>query len=117
MNSSVYAAFGALAFLAPFLAIAAILLHGWLRQSLARRNARKYGRPLHVYSTSAVLAAAFLFVSVLYQPSSTHFVEARQRVDVEEDDSGDPDSPAKFLRRQLRKIRQGEPVDRLVVRT
>ena len=116
MSSSVYAAFGALALVAPFLAIAAILLHGWLRQSLARRAARRYGKRLHVYSSSAALAAAFLFVSVLYQPSSAHFVEARQRADVEDDDGGDPDSPSNQLRRQLRMIRRGEPVDTLIVR-
>jgi hypothetical protein len=41
---------------------------------------------------------------------------AREKADVEEDDEGDPETPAKQLSRQLKRIRRGEVVERLVLR-
>ena len=54
-----------------------------------------------------------LLVQVFYRPSMVHAVEARVQIDVEEDDSGDPETPPKLLHRQLKRIRRGEPVERL----
>ena len=51
--------------------------------------------------------------------SKSKTLEEKQKQDAEEDDSGDPESPQARLRRfhrQLRRIRRGEPVDRLVLR-
>jgi hypothetical protein len=50
-----------------------------------------------------------------------YVVEARQDADedADEDDNGDTDTPAARMRhfhRQLRRIRRGDPVDRLVLR-
>jgi hypothetical protein len=53
---------------------------------------------------------------MFYRPSVACAVEARLEVDAEEDDAGDPETPAKALERQLRRIRRGEPVDRLILR-
>ena len=51
-----------------------------------------------------------------HRPSVAYVVEARQEEDADEDDDGEPESLTKQLDRQLRKIRRGEPVERLVLR-
>jgi hypothetical protein len=50
-----------------------------------------------------------------------HVLESRQdeAEDADEDDNGDPESTAarlKHFHRQLRRIRRGDPVERLVLR-
>ena len=101
---------------APFLAIAGILLHYALRRVVwKRRKQRGAGNPGFCPSAAA-LGLAFLFLPVFYRPSVAHLIHARQHQQVEEDDEGDPDTPARHLHRQLRKIRRGEPVDTLVLR-
>jgi hypothetical protein len=53
---------------------------------------------------------------VFYQPDLAYVLEAKQDKDADGDDSGDPDTPEgrlKHFQRQLRRIRQGQPVDRL----
>jgi len=63
---------------------------------------------------------AFLqFVREFYQPNLVHLVESMQDEDADEGDSGDPDTPEvrlKHFHRQLKRIRRGDPVDRLVLR-
>jgi len=100
----------------PYLAIAAILLHNSLRSARRRRGNGRRAPSSALSVTSAALGAMFLLAQVFYRPSIVHAVEARERVDVEEDDSGDPEHPDKLLRRQLKRIRRGEPVGDLVVR-
>jgi hypothetical protein len=43
-------------------------------------------------------------------------LETKQVEVVEEDDEGDPETAAKELSRQLKRIRRGEAVERLVLR-
>jgi hypothetical protein len=43
-------------------------------------------------------------------------VEVKQEEDADEDDEGDPENLKKQLNRQLKRIRRGEHVDRLVLR-
>lgn len=64
------------------------------------------------------VGAAFLFLSTAYRPSLEFMVKAqlRQVEDVDEDDQGGPETPQRHLHRQLRRIRRGEPVERLVWR-
>jgi hypothetical protein len=101
---------------APFVAIAAILGLYLLRRARWLRNPRT-GKPLFGIQPSAVgLGMAFLFLQMFWRPSLSHAIEAREKVDVEEDDDGDPDTPEKQLSRQLKRIRRGEVVERLVLR-
>jgi hypothetical protein len=101
---------------APFVAIAAILSFYLLRRVRWLRNPRT-GKPLFGVQPSAVgLGMAFLFLQMFWRPSLSHAIEAREKVDVEEDDEGDPETPEKLLNRQLKRIRRGEAVDRLVMR-
>ncbi len=101
---------------APFLAITAILSLYLIRRVSWVRTTRT-GRKLFGVQPSAVgLGMAFLFLQTFWQPSLCHAIEAREKVDMEEDDEGDPETPEKQLNRQLKRIRRGEAVDRLVLR-
>lgn len=80
------------------------------RQRTGRRRSR----------LGVALGVAFMqLIRTFYQPDLGYLIEARQDEDADEDDSGDPETPEGRLRhfhRQLRRIRRGEPVDRLVLR-
>jgi hypothetical protein len=101
---------------APFVAIVAILcLYQIQRWCFALR--KRTGRRLFGIQPAAVgLGMAFLFLQAFWRPSLSHAIEVRQKVDVDEDDEGDPESVTKQLHRQLQRIRRGEPVERLVLR-
>lgn len=61
---------------------------------------------------------ALMFLSTTYRPS-VEFVaqtQIQQQEDADDDAQGGPDSPRKQFNRQLRRIRNGENVDRLVWR-
>ena len=81
-----------------------------------RENASRYVR-IGVSSPEAA-GAAFLFLSMAYRPNHAFIAKAQivEQEDADDDDQGGPDTPQKHLRRQLRQIRRGEPVDRLVWR-
>jgi hypothetical protein len=100
----------------PFLAIIVILLHYFLRRSLWRRGKRLGRSSLGYYPTSFALGMALQFMQVYWRPSVEYVLEEKQREDADEDDEGDPENLKKQLDRQLKKIRRGEPVDRLVLR-
>jgi len=69
-------------------------------------------------SSAANLGAAFQFLSMAYRPNHAFIAKAQiqQQEDADEDDDGSPETPVKHLHRQLRRIRRGEPVDRLIWR-
>ena len=98
----------------PYFAVAGILIHYFVRRALWKRRSKR-SMPGFCPSSSA-LGMVFLLGMVFYRPSLQHVVEARQVVEVEEDDQGDPDPPAMDIDRQLKRIRRGEPVDSLTLR-
>jgi hypothetical protein len=69
-------------------------------------------------SSPAAIGSAFLFLSTVYRPHHAFIAEAqiRHQEAAEDDDQGGPDTPRRHLLRQLRRIRRGEKVDRLVLR-
>jgi hypothetical protein len=99
----------------PFVAIVLILFHYALRRVLFRRR-KRLGRGRRGFYPSAVaLGMAFQFMQVFTRPSIAYVLEEKQKDEAEEDDEGDPETLQKQLGRQLRRIRRGEPVDRLVL--
>jgi hypothetical protein len=60
----------------------------------------------------ALLQVMWLF----YRPSVACVLKVQEDEDADEDDEGDPENLKKQLSRQLKRIRRGEPVDRLVLR-
>ena len=100
----------------PFLGIVGILAYSQMQRSAWKRKKRKGKRALGFCPSSAALASAFLLFTTFYRPRMEFAIEAREQEKVEEDDEGDPETPEKHLNRQLRRIRRGEPVDRLDLR-
>ncbi|MGO9775328.1 MAG: hypothetical protein ACLQGT_15310 [Terracidiphilus sp.] len=100
----------------PFLAIIVILLHYSLRRFLWRLRKRQGKSNLGFYPTSFALGMALQFMQVYWRPSVSYVLEEKQDEDADEDDNGDPETLNKQLSRQLKRIRRGEPVDRLVLR-
>jgi hypothetical protein len=98
----------------PYFAITTVLVHYIVRRARWKRTKRR-SLP-GFYPSSAGLGMAFLLTQTFYRPSVQHAIEARLVRDVEEDDQGDPETPAKHLNRQLKRIRRGEPVDSLILR-
>ena len=78
-----------------------------------RRN-RRFG----IMAANAALGFSFLPFAAIYRPRLIEVVKAqiRQQEDADEDGNGDPDTPARHLMRQLRRIRRGETVDRLTLK-
>jgi hypothetical protein len=101
---------------APFLAMIALLVYYHVKRTSWKWNHDRGKRDLGFCPSSAALGVIFLFAQVFTLPSIAHALEARQVEEVEEDDDGDPDLPQKHLNRQLRKLRRGQSVDRLVLR-
>ena len=98
--------------------IVAMLFTTWSRWRDRRNRVRTGLRPRNTTASTAELAAAFQFLSMAYRPNHAFVAKAQiqQQEDAEDDDDGTPETPAKHLHRQLRRIRRGEPVDRLVWR-
>ncbi|HEX4285956.1 MAG TPA: hypothetical protein VHZ28_12750 [Terracidiphilus sp.] len=63
-------------------------------------------------------AVALLFLSTAYRPSIDFVAKTQiqQQEDADDDDQGGPDSPRKHYLRQMRRIRNGDPLDRIVWR-
>jgi len=112
---SIYALF------VPFLMIGLILVHYGLRRVLWRRRKRSGKGRLGFYPSAYALGMALQFMQVFHRPSMAYVLEARQDADEEadEDDNGEPrtaEARKKHFHRQLRRIRRGDPIDRLVLR-
>lgn len=107
----------ALPVLAMLLAVVAVLFSRLkqLRQKPARTRKR---RLFAISAINATVGLAFLPLGSIYHPSLIEVAKAqiRQQEDVDEDDNGDPETSAKHLLRQLRRIRRGEKVETLFLR-
>jgi len=69
-------------------------------------------------STPDPMAAVLMFMVMAHRPNHEFVAKAqiRETEDADEDDEGGPDTSKRQLMRQLRRIRRGEAVDRLVWR-
>lgn len=69
-------------------------------------------------TTPDAMGAALMFFSMAYRPSHAFVAKAQivEREDTDENDHGGPDTAKRHFMRQLRRIRRGETVDRLVWR-
>src|ERR1700692_3490295 len=100
--------------------IATMLYITWLRyrERKSRNGKQPAQRSRAGASSAAALGAAFQFLSIAYRPNHAFAAKAQieQQENADEDDDGSPETPIKHLHRQLRRIRRGEPVDRLIWR-
>jgi len=97
-------------------AIALIALR--IRTSITAHRRPRRRRRIGIVASNALIGLAFLPLSIIYRPSLLEVAKAqiRQQEEVDEDRSGDPESPLRHLLRQLRRIRRGEEVERLSLR-
>lgn len=116
MDSALFGLGGCIAFALPFLAIATLLAHYYIRRTLWQYKKRRGKANPGFCPSSVALGTIFLFAQVFLSALCTHAVEIRQDVDVRKEDEGEPETLAKQLRRQLVWIRRGEPVERLMLR-
>jgi hypothetical protein len=101
---------------APFLAILGLLAHYAVKRAAWKHNQRRGKLSLGFCPSSAALGVVFLFAQVFVRPSLDHVIGAVQHEDVDEDDGGELDESERHLRRQLRKIRRGQSIDRLTLK-
>jgi hypothetical protein len=103
-----------------FLALVVIFGYYCFTRVLLRRRRQIGRRRSRISGYRLALGLAFMqLVRVFYQPDVAYLLEAKLDEDADEDDSGDPLTPEGRMRhfhRQLRRIRRGERVDRLVLR-
>jgi hypothetical protein len=100
------------AFLALFSLFTAVFLLQrlrWRRKKAIDPNHRGF------YPSTATLALSLLSLQTLPQPDIHHSLEQRQTQADDEEENGDPDDPAAQLNRQLKRIRNGQPIDTLKV--
>jgi hypothetical protein len=103
-----------------FLAIFLIFGYFCFTRVVQQRRQRAGRRRSRFSAYGVALGLAFMqLVRTFYQPDLSYLIEVKQDEDVDEDDSADPETPEgrlKHFHRQLRRIRRGEPVDRLVLK-
>lgn len=114
----------ALCLSSPFLCMIVLVIVAFIR-GITARSCRKAGMPQPGMprrtcriGAAYALGAAFLVLSMFYRPRLELAVAARILEEEKDDDNdqGDPESPVRHLLRQLRRVRRGETVDRLVWR-
>jgi hypothetical protein len=116
MHVDFVSALGHFALGAPFLAIPALLVYYGLLRVRWRLNQRLGKKNPGFCPSSAALGMMLLFTQVYWRPSVDNVIEEKQDEAADEDDEGDPENLKKQLDLQLKRIRRGEPVDRLVLR-
>ncbi len=62
------------------------------------------------------IGLALLNLESLFNHNAQHVIEERLHEEADEDGQGDPDNGKARMNRQLRRIRRGEAIDRLILR-
>jgi cell division protein FtsB len=99
-------------FLAIFCLFTVVILlqrFQWRRKNKANKVRRIF------YPSATALSLALLSLQTLAQPDLHHALEQRQSEAEDEEENGDPDDPFTQLNRQLKRIRNGLPIDSLKV--
>ena len=104
-----------------FLAVVLIFAYFCFAQVLLRRRQKAGPRRSRLSGYGLALGLAFMqLVRTFYQPDLGYLIEAKQDEGADEDESGDletPDGRLRHFHRQLKRIRRGEPIDRLELKT
>jgi hypothetical protein len=102
---------------APFLLLLLVSIFHFARKHLSRTTT-KHGGKSSLGSTASIftIGLALQNLEMLMRPNIEHVIEQKCEEETDEDESGDPDHPKAQLHRQLRRIRRGEHVDRIILR-
>jgi hypothetical protein len=82
-----------------------------LQRARYKHRKRRGKKHLGFYPSAAALSLALISLQTLAQPDLNHSLEQRQTEAAEQDDEGDPNDPAAHLARQLKRIRDGQPLE------
>lgn len=87
----------------------------YLLRLLARLRSLR-GHRVGFFPSYTSMGNALQQLQAMAEPEVQHILQEKQRQEADEDDEGDPDDPAAHLEKQLRRIRNGEEIDRLTIR-
>jgi hypothetical protein len=90
----------------------ALVVH--LQRARWRRSKRR-GKRLRFYPTTMMIGIGLQSLQVFAHPEIDHTLAQKYADEAEEEDEGDPTDPQRMLARRLRRIRNGEMVERLQV--
>jgi hypothetical protein len=101
---------------APFFAASVFFLIFYLKRANAKRKRGNRRSSLGFSPSTFTLGIALQHLQAFTHPSIQYVLEQKYDEEADQDDQGDPDHPKAQLHRQLKRIRRGEPVDRLTLR-
>jgi hypothetical protein len=102
--------------IAAFLAFFSLFTALFLAQRFRGRRKSDADKKHHgFYPSAAALGLALLSLQTLAQPDLHHSLEQRQSEAEDAEEDGDAEDPFAQLNRQLKRIRNNEPVDNLQV--
>jgi hypothetical protein len=116
MSPNILGGWSLLANAAPFLAIPALFVIFYLRRIGWVLKKRLRSKRVGFRPSYGSLGNALQTLEVWTRPGVDYVLEQKYDEDANEDDQGDPDSPKAQMNRQLKRIRRGELVDRLILR-
>jgi hypothetical protein len=98
------------------LAITGICIHYCTRRAAWARKKRAGLAYCGFCPSFKAMGTAVQNLAAFYRPSISYVLKEEQDETVEDDGNGDPETKLAHFHRQLRRIRQGEQVDQLVLR-
>lgn len=93
-----------------------VLCTFYMQRALWRHNRRCGRRRKSFYPTTTSLGNAFQTLQILAEPQIAYVIEEKDADEVDENDDGQSEDGTFSFNRQLRRIRNGERIDRLTVR-
>jgi hypothetical protein len=102
----------------PFILVCLLLaLSCNLTRSTKRDRPGKQRRAKSAFSAAAFsIGIGLQFYDQITRPGVQHQIQQMHEEDADHDKAGDPDDPKAQLNRQLKRIRRGEEIDRLILR-
>jgi hypothetical protein len=101
---------------APFLCLAPFFVLFYLRRAGWKRRRRLGKKSLGFSPSTFTLGIALQNLQAFTHPNVEYVLQEKYDEDADEDGNGDPDDPKEQMKRQLRRIRLGQSVDRLILR-
>jgi hypothetical protein len=99
------------------LALLLLIVYFHLAPRTRGRRAGKRRRHTSAFSASTFsIGMALQHLEQIMRPEIQHQIHQIYEEDADQEESGDPDHPKAQLHRQLKRIRRGEEIDRLILR-
>ena len=84
-------------------------------QRLLWRRRKRLGRNPGFFPTYTAAGNALQTLQAITQQRAEYVLEEKFDDQADDDDEGEPCDPTKHLKRQLKRIRRGEPIEKLTV--